>query len=293
MKNKWGGIYPALLTPFDKNNKINKTALEELIEYDLKKDVAGFYVTGSTGESFLLTEAERREVMRIVKEKVGDRCVLIAQIGAISTDQAIAYAKYAKELGYDAISSVAPFYFKFSFEEIKKYYYDIVDAVDLPMLVYNIPAFSGVNLSVENVKAFLKDERFIGVKHTSNDYFALERFKTAFPDKVFYNGYDEMFLAGLSMGADGGIGSTYNFMAEKFVEMQRLFKANKITEAQAIQKEVNEIVSVLCKVGVMQGEKEVLNQLGIDFGDCRAPFAKLTDEQKRLISEKIMPFVVR
>ena len=71
MENKWGGIYPALLTPFDRNNKINKTALEELIEYDLKKGVSGFYVTGSTGESFLLTEAERREVMRIVKERWG------------------------------------------------------------------------------------------------------------------------------------------------------------------------------------------------------------------------------
>ena len=291
MNEKWGGIYPALLTPFDENNQINEKALGELIELNIKKGVKGFYVTGSTAEAFLLSTEERKQVMKIIKGKVGDRVKLIAQIGCIATHHAIELAKYAEELGYDAISSVAPFYFKFSFKEIKEYYYSIVDAVSLPMIIYNIPAFSGVTFSVDNLKEFLQDDRFIGVKHTSNDFFALERFKSAYPDKVFFNGYDEMFLSGLAMGADGAIGSTFNFMAEKFVAIQNLFEKGDIAGAQAIQKDANKIIVDLIKVGVMAGEKEVLTQLGIDFGDCRPPFAKLDKEQKEYISKEILPLL--
>lgn len=287
MNKEWGGIYPALLTPFDKNDKINVKALEDLIDLNLKKGVKGFYVTGSTGESFLLSTEERKQVMKIVKDKVNGKAKLIAQIGCIATKHAIELAKYAEELGYDAISSVAPFYYKFSFEQIKKYYFDIVDAVSLPMIIYNIPAFSGVTLSVDNLKEFLDDERFIGVKHTSNDFFALERFKSAYPDKVFFNGYDEMFLSGLAMGADGAIGSTFNFMAEKFIAIQDLFDKGDIAGAQAVQKQANKIIVDLIKVGVMAGEKEVLNQLGIDFGDCREPFSPLTKEQKEFVKKEI------
>ena len=100
-----------------------------------------------------------------------------------------------------------------------------------------------------------------------------------------------MFLAGLSMGADGGIGSTYNFMADKFVKIQNLFKNNNIEEAQQIQKEANRIITILCKIGVMQAEKEVLNQLGFDFGNCRPPFGMPTDEEKELIKNEIIPFI--
>ena len=291
MNKEWGGIYPALLTPFDKDNKINVKALNDLIDLNLKKGVKGFYVTGSTGESFLLSTEERKQVMKIVKDRVGNKCKLIAQIGCIATHHAIELAKYAEEIGYDAISSVAPFYYKFSFKEIKKYYFDIVDSVNLPMIIYNIPAFSGVTLSVDNLKEFLDDDRFIGVKHTSNDFFALERFKNAYPNKVFFNGYDEMFLSGLAMGADGAIGSTFNFMAEKYIDIQKYFEQGDIASAQKIQKFVNKIIVDLIKVGVMAGEKEVLNQMGIDFGDCRSPFSSLTEEQRKFVKDEIVAFL--
>ena len=156
------------------------------------------------------------------------------------------------------------------------------------MLVYHFPAFSGVNMGIGEMSEFLSDDKFIGIKYTSNDFFMLEQCKTNFPDKLVYNGFDEMFMAGLAMGADGGIGSTYNFMADKFVKIQRLFKENKIEEAQEIQKEVNKIITILCKIGVMQAEKEVLNQLGFDFGNCRHPFGIPTAEEKELIKKEII-----
>lgn len=288
---KFKGIFPALLTPFDNEGKINKKVLCDLVEYNLKKGVSGFYVGGSTAEAFLMTEEERISVMEIVNECAKGKCTLIAHIGCISTEQAIRLAKKAKELGYDAISSVAPFYYKFSFDEIKKYYFDIVNAVDMPMLVYNFPAFSGVTLTVDNIKEFLSDERFIGVKHTSSDYFALEQFKTEYPDKVIYNGYDEMFLAGLSMGADGAIGSTFNFMADKYIKIYECFQKEEMAEAQRLQREANAIIQSLCKVGVMQGEKAVLEGLGFDFGPARAPFQELTIKQKKELCEKVLPLL--
>jgi N-acetylneuraminate lyase len=291
MLEKFKGIFPALLTPFDKNDCVNTKVLEEITEYNIKKGVDGFYVDGSTAEAFLLSDQERLSVLESVSKVAKGKATLIAHIGCISTKQAIALAKEAKEMGYDAISSVAPFYYKFSFQEIKKYYFDIVDAVDLPMFIYNFPAFSGVNLTVDNIKEFLTDDRFLGVKHTSNDYFALEQFKAAFPDKLVYNGYDEMFLAGLAMGADGAIGSTFNLMAEKFIEIQKLFKENKIEEARAVQKQANVIIQALCKVGVMQGEKAVMDALGFDMGPARAPFAPLSDAQKKELLDTVMPLL--
>ena len=89
--------------------------------------------------------------------------------------------------------------------------------MNLPVTICNFPNFSGVNLTVEQVSEFFADDRFIGIKHTSNDFFSLEQFKTRFPEKLVFNGFDEMLLAGLSMGADGDIGSMYNFMAEKYL----------------------------------------------------------------------------
>lgn len=289
--NKFKGIFPALLTPFNSSDEINEIELRKLVKYNINKGITGFYVGGSTAEAFLLSADERKRIYEIVKDEADGKCTLIAHVGSVSTKEAVGFAEKAQSLGYNAISAVAPFYYKFSFEEIKNYYFDIAQSVDVPMIVYNIPAFSGVSMSADNINEFLKSDKFLGVKHTSNDFFALERIKNNYPDKIVYNGYDEMYLSGLSMGADGGIGSTYNFMAEKFIEITRLFNEGKLDEARRVQNIANSIITSLIKVGVMQGEKEVLCRLGFDFGCCRKPFAPLTDEQKEIINKEILPLL--
>ncbi len=287
---KFKGIFTALLTPFDKNNRVNEKELEKLVKFNLEKGAKGFYVGGSTAEAFLLSIDERKQIMDVVKSAAPD-ATLIAHIGSINEGEATELALHAKKTGYDVISSVAPFYYKFTFEEIKNYYFRLANAAELPMLVYHFPAFSGVNMGINEMRQFLNDDKFLGIKYTSNDFFTMEQCKSNFPQKIVYNGFDEMFLAGLSMGADGGIGSTYNFMADKFVKIKALFEDGKIAQAQEVQKEANRIITVLCKIGVMQAEKEVLNQLGFDFGVCRHPFGEPTAEQKELIAKEIIPFV--
>lgn len=291
-KEKYRGIFTALLTPFDSENKINKAELEALVQFNLKLGVTGFYVCGSTAEAFLLSTAERKQIMEIVKTAAPE-ATLIAHIGSVNEQEATTLSIHAKELGYDAISSVAPFYYKFTLDEIKNYYFRLADAAQLPMFVYHIPALSGVSMGTKEIAQFLADDRFLGIKYTSNDFFTMEQCKTAFPDKLVYNGYDEMFLAGLSMGADGGIGSTYNFMADKFVQIKKLFDEGDLQKAQEVQREANRIITILCKIGVMQAEKEVLNQLGFNFGVCRKPFSEPSAEEKALIAKEIIPYVER
>jgi len=284
------GIYTALLTPFTADGKIKAAVLAELVRYNLDLGADGFYVCGSTAEALMLTAEERMEIMRTVKENAKG-ANLIAHIGSLNERDAHHLAAYARELGYDLISSVTPFYYKFSAKEIRDYYVRLADSSGMKMLIYYFPAFSGVNMGAGDISSLLADDRFAGIKYTSNDFFTMERCKTAYPDKLVFNGYDEMLLSGLVMGADGGIGSTYNFMADKFVEIRRLVGEGRIDEARSIQQEANRIIAVLCQVGVMQAEKEVMNQLGFDFGGCLEPFAPISEEHRALIAKEIVPFI--
>ena len=290
MKN-FKGIFPALLTPFDKNDNVNTAELKKLVEWHISQGVTGFYVAGSTGEAFLLSEEERRLVYATVKEAAGDRATLIAHVGAVSTKQAVEYAKYVESLGYDAVSAVAPFYYKFSNAQVIEHYTAIADSVSIPLIIYNIPAFSGVDLSLDEVSGLLNHDNILGIKYTSNDYFKMQQIRARFPEKIIYNGFDEMMICGLAMGADGGIGSTYNFMADKFIKIRELWEAGDVKGAQAVQEQANVIIAALIKVGVMAGEKAVLTLLGYDFGVCRKPFDALSDEQIEYLKETILPLL--
>jgi len=284
------GIYTALLTPFTEDGKIKEKELAKLVRHNLDLGADGFYVCGSTAEALMLTAEERMAIMDIVKDNAKE-ANLIAHIGSINERDAHKLAAYAKELSYDLISSVSPFYYKFSFPEVRDYYIRLAENSGMKMLVYHIPVFSGVNMGMGEISSFLGDERFAGIKYTSNDFFTMEQCKTLYPDKIILNGYDEMLLSGLAMGADGGIGSTYNFMADKFVKIRALFGEGKLEEAREIQREANRIIAILCRIGVMQAEKEIMNQLGFDFGSCLPPFAKLNDEAKELIAKEVIPYI--
>lgn len=273
------GIFTALLTPFKDDYSINEASLKKLVEFNLEKGINGFYVGGSTGEGLIMTAEERKEVFRIVKEAAGDKVPLIAHCGSISTDEAISMAKTAEALGYDAVSAVAPLYYGFSFPAIRKYYDDIVSSVNIPMVVYNFPGGSGVTFTADYAAEMFKDERYMGIKHTSNDLYTLHQFKQKIDRPVtIFNGFDEMCLGGLAMGADGAIGSTYNFMGDKFIKIFEAFNAGDIETAQAIQTEANKIIAEMIKYTVLPCEKAIMTHLGIDCGPCRRPFLPLTKE---------------
>lgn len=276
---KFKGIYPALITPFDEKGRINPEIVQQVVDSCLAKGVSGFYVGGSTGESYLLSLEERREMLEHVVKAVDGRGDVIANIGVFATEHGIELAKHAEELGVDAISSVPPFYFPFSLEEYVQYYNDLADGVNVPVIIYNIPAMSGITFKTADIERFFENEKIIGMKHTSYDLFQLERVIKKYPEKNIFCGHDELFLSASAVGVQAGIGSTFNFMAEKFVKIQKLLAENNWAEAAVIQDEANAVIEVLCRIGVFKGVKAALKLQGMDCGDCRKPFQPLEDSQ--------------
>ena len=277
--DKYRGIFPALVTPYKKNGEVNEKSLREIININIEKGVTGFYVNGSASETFLLSLEEKKQIIDIVADEVKGRKIVIVHVGSISTREAVALAKHGAKGGVDGISALPPFYYKFSFPEIKGYYQDIMDSVNLPMIVYNIPTLTGVQFSMEQFCELLEDERVIGVKHTSMNLCEIERFQVH-TNKFILSGYDDIFLGGLSMGAIGAIGTTFNVMAEKYIVIQKHFMEGNIEEAFSLQREVNHVIEVLMRVGLSQGVKYGLEKQGIECNGCRKPFKELSAEDK-------------
>lgn len=273
------GIFPALLTPFTPSGEVNYDVLRKMVEHLLAQKMDGFYVCGSTGECLLLTVEERKKILETVVQQTAGRGVVIAHTGSIGTGLTLELCHHAKQAGADAVSAVTPFYYKFSPDEVVGFYNDIANQSGMPTIVYNFPGLTGYALSRQNVDALAKNKNIAGIKYTSLDLYSMERFKHLHPELVIYNGHDEVMLYGLTAGADGGIGSTYNFMPGKIRGIAELFAAGKTAEAQAVQHEANDLIDVVAKYGIA-GTKEFMRLQGFDCGDCRAPFQPLTDSAR-------------
>jgi len=274
------GVMPALLTPFNHQQQLDTQSLRQLVQFNIAQGVDGLYVGGSTGEAFVQSSAERQEVLEIVAEEAKGKVTLIAHVGTVSTHESQQLAHAASRFGYDAVSAVTPFYYPFSFEEHCDHYRAIIDSAEgLPMVVYNIPALSGVKLSLDQINTLVTLPGVGALKQTSGDLFQMEQIRRAHPDLVLYNGYDEIFASGLLAGADGGIGSTYNIMGWRYQGIVNALKAGDIATAQALQTKCNEVIDLLIKVGVFRGLKTVLHYMDvIEVPLCRKPFASVDEK---------------
>lgn len=277
------GIIPALITPFREDFSIDHDALSRLVEREIEGGADGFYVCGSTAECFLLTAEERKAVVETVVKAADRRVPIIAQIGNIGTAQAVELAKHAADAGVDAVSSVPPFYFKFSVDEIAGYYEAIAKAAGLPVVVYSIPAFSGVAITSDNLRKIIDASGAEGLKYTAQDLFELERIRRANPELTIFSGYDEIMASALPIGIDGSIGSTFNVMLPKYKALVEAYKRGDNAAVSAKQTEVNRVIDVLIKVGVNPGIKYLLTKEGIPCGHCRPPFGQLTKENMELL----------
>lgn len=281
--NDLSGIYPALPTPMAANGDVHYSNLRALVDFQIAQGVDGLYVGGSTAESFLLTEDERKQIAEVVLRQAAGRVKVIVHAGAGGTDAAVRLSRHAREHGADAISSVPPIYFKYTNEEIIAYYLDLIEQSDMPLVVYNIPAFTGVNLTQGSMQELFKHPRVVALKHTNTNMYELERVLAHNPSLLALNGYDEAFLSGLSMGAKGMIGSTVNFMARKFMALRDAFVGGDTARAFSLQREVNEIVETMVEVGVFNAVKYAMTLRGVDCGSCRAPFKPLTEVGKKKV----------
>ncbi|MGL5243757.1 MAG: N-acetylneuraminate lyase [Sarcina sp.] len=280
------GIYSALLVSFDKEGNLNEKGLREIIRHNIDKcGIDGLYVGGSTGENFMLSTDEKKRIFEIAKDEVKDQVKLIAQVGSINLKEAVELAKFVTDLGYDAISAVTPFYYKFDFSEIKHYYETIINSVDNKLIIYSIPFLTGVNMSLDQFGELFENEKIIGVKFTAADFYLLERMRKRFPEKLIYAGFDEMMLPATVLGVDGAIGSTFNMNGVRAKQIFNLAKEGKVNEALEIQHITNDFITDVLNNGIYQTLKLLLEEDGVDAGYCRQPMKEATPEMKEKAKE--------
>lgn len=278
------GFHAALPTPFaDGGARLDEPALGELVEHVLASGADGLYVGGSTAEAFLMDAAERRRVLEVCAEAAAGRTVLIAHVGDIDPRLSGALIDTAVRAGFDAVSAVPPFYYGFSFEEIRAHYERLASASDLPFLVYHFPTLSGVRFDTEQLVTLLALPNVVGVKNTCGDHHALERLRAAVPEKTLLNGFDETLLSGLALGADGGIGSTYNVQMRRVQALAAALARGAMDEARRLQAEMNGLIDAMIAHGVLPSLKYLLNRQGLVLGECRAPFAPLDAAARRAL----------
>jgi len=286
------GIFTALMCSFDEKGQVNEKGLREIVRHNLDvSKVDGLYVNGSSGENFLISTEQKKQVFEIVKDEVGDQVKLIAQVGSLNIDEAVELAQFVTDLKYDAISAVTPFYYKFDFAEIKDYYNTILENVDNQMIIYSIPALTGVSMDLQQFGELFENEKIIGVKFTAPDFFLLERIRHAFPDKLIYSGFDEMLLSASVLNIDGAIGSTFNVNGQRAKQIFEFAQDGRIDEAREIQKVTNDLIAEILENGLYQTIKEMLKTQGVDAGYCRKPMKTLQEDKvlkAKLIAEKYL-----
>ncbi len=292
MKYDLKGIYPALIVPFTTYDTVDEVVLRNLIDSLIEEGIHGFYVGGSTGESLLMSMDERKHVLEIVMDQVDKRVKVLAHIGCFHTQDAIQLAAHAREVGVEALSSLPPFYYKFTIEELTDYYLSITEAVDLPMIIYNAPALTGISFDLNNTSELFKNINMAGIKFTSYDLFLMQRMMEKYPDKIIINGHDEIFLSSLAIGCRCAIGSTFNFMAPLFIDIKKSFLSGDMHYAAELQGQANKVIEVLVKTGVFRGVKGMLELKGIPCGSCREPFIPLKEDERALLSS-VFPVIYK
>jgi N-acetylneuraminate lyase len=284
-------LYSALLIPFDENGEVIESGLREVIRHNLDHNkVDGLYVNGSSGENFLLSTDQKKQIFKITAEETNKQAKLIAQVGSLNLDEAVELGQYATELGYDSLSAVTPFYYKFTFEEIKNYYETIIHATNNNMIIYSIPALTGVNMSMAQFDELFANEKIIGVKYTAADFFLLERLRNRYPNKLIYSGFDEMLIQAAVSGVDGAIGSTYNVNGKRAREIFNLVEENKISEAYEVQHVTNDLIEQVLDLGLYPTLKEILNTKGIQAGTVKKPMSAFDPSKKEAVKQLVEQF---
>lgn len=286
---KFTGIMPALITPFDENYKIRQAAVRELMDFHYERGVKGFYVCGNTGEGPVLPAKTRMEMTEVVLEHNKGRGKVICHVGAPCDKDVKELVKHAEQSGVDALSSLPPnFFYQYTDEETYAYFKSIADGASLPVLVYATVMMQTTDLR-GLMRRLMKIPNVIGLKYTIPNYYEMSLLRKEFGDEInIINGPDETILAGLSMGMDGGIGSTYNVMPGLFVKLYEHFQKNEIAQARECQLKINGIIDVLKKHsenGAIKAIKEALKLMGFDMGSSAFPgktYSKAeTDELKK------------
>lgn len=275
--HEFAGILPAVATPL-RDGHFWPEAFERLLSHIYKADSHGVYVCGQTGEGLLLPAADRMQAVEAAVRNSPAGKTVIAHVGAYSTSEAIALARHAASVGAHAVSSLPPLG-GLGFGDIRSYYEALASASDLPLFIYYFPDLCPAIAETAQILELAAIPNVVGLKFTDFDLYKLWSIRSQ--GHIIYNGRDEVLVAGLLMGADGGIGTFYNLVPDWFVDLYRRSKAGDWTGARAIQDDINELIRIVLRFPALPAVKMLLARMGMDCGECVPPRRPLTDVQER------------
>lgn len=281
MKNTvFTGAATAIITPMKKGG-VDYEKFEKLVEFQIAGGIDAIVVCGTTGESSTLTDEEHKELIRFCVEKVAGRVPVIAGTGSNDTDYAIALSEYACNVGVDALLQVTPYYNKTTQKGLIKHFFAIADRVNKPIILYNVPSRTGVNIKPETCAELCKHERIVALKEASGSLSAVAEERYLCGDALdIYSGNDDQIVPILSLGGKGVISVLSNLLPRETHEICRSFFAGDIKAASDAQIRYIPLINALfCEVNPIP-VKEAMHALGFCDSDIRLPLCEMEETNR-------------
>lgn len=277
------GVCTALVTPF-LDGKVNYPMLQQLLKRQVEAGIKAVVLSGTTGESATLTDSEKLKMFTVAKSYVGDSCKIIAGTGSNSTAHAVELSQAAQEAGADGLLVVSPYYNKATPDGLVAHYLSIAHAVRIPVIMYNVPSRTGVDIPVSVYKRLSAIPNVVGIKEASTDITKITKIKAACGDDLaIWSGNDDQTVPVLSLGGKGVISVLSNVCPVETAAMAEAALAGDFDTAAALQCQLQELVELLfCEVNPIP-VKAAMKCVGFDCGGCRLPLTPMQKEnQKRL-----------
>ena len=274
-KEIFRGAGVAIITPFTETG-VNYNELGRIIEDQIAGGTDAIVITGTTGESATMTDAEHREAIRYTVEKVGGRIPVVAGTGSNETSYAIELSQYAEKVGADALLLVTPYYNKCTQNGLVAHYTKIADSVSIPAILYNVPSRTGVGIKTETYAKLSQHPRIVGVKEASGDLSAILRLRAATGDDfAVYSGNDDQIVPILSLGGSGVISVLSNVAPRAAHDICQHYFDGDVRTAAKMQIDYTDLIdSLFCEVNPIP-VKTAMRRLGYDAGPLRMPLSEM------------------
>lgn len=274
------GVCTALVTPF-LNNEVNYPMLEQLIKYQVDSGISAVVLSGTTGEAPTLSDIEKTEMIKRAKKYIGNSCTVIAGTGTNSTKHAIALSRNAELAGADALLVVSPYYNKGNPEGLYAHFLAIAQSVDLPIIIYNVPSRTGVDIPVAVYKRLSAQPNIIGVKEASTDISKIARIRTVCPDDFYiWSGNDDQIVPVIALGGKGVISVLSNICPDETLDITDAALAGDFDTAAALQCHYLPLIDLLFTEVNPIPVKYAMKYAGFDCGRCRLPLGTLSTLNK-------------
>lgn len=289
-KTIFTGAAVAIVTPFNENG-INFEELKRLIDFNIDNGTDAIVIAGTTGESSTMSDEEHKEAIRFTVEYVNKRIPVIAGTGSNDTAYAVELSKYAESVGVDGILVVTPYYNKATQSGLVKHFTYIADRVNVPMILYNVPSRTGVNILPETYVELAKHPRIVAAKEASGDLSQVAKIKALCGDNLdIYSGNDDQIVPILSLGGKGVISVLSNVMPKEAHEICSLYFEGKIEESAKMQTEYLELINNLFIEVNPIPVKTALGLMGYNVGNLRMPLFAMEGKNLETLKDSLKEY---